>query len=1161
MSAQLQVTGEAKIRDLQGPVVANSGVITALDGAASQYVRGDGTLADFPTATGGGSSVSYYLNGSVNQGTFGGSTYYQMSKNAITGAGTNFSTSSNGLLAQFITDANDPDQTSIPSGNWNIEFFMGVSASSGALASFYVEFYKYDGSTFTLIATNVATPEFLTGTTTVDAYFTSVAFAETPLATTDRLAIRIYANVASKTVTLYTEDNRLCQVVTTFSRGILSLNNLTDQQQYFSVGTSGTDFNIVSSLDTHTFNIPVASATNTGKLSSTDWSTFNNKQPAGNYVTLDTTQTITGEKTFSGDTTSITSSYFNLDGITGSTGNALNIKQYATNLVTGVGYSSIGAIDTTKFSFYLGNTSAFDSRIFVLDASNLTINTTKTYTLPNITGTLALLEGTQTFLGDKTFDGISSFNATIFNAQQNNFNYGFQVAKQNTTAIQSGYMTISSVAGTASTLKISDGNSSTNTIFTFDTTGSRTYTFPASSGTIALTSNLSSYVPYIGATSNINLGLQTILAGQLISGYESGTPGSINPGSVLMYHPGTSSAVGVRENSTLIYPGSATTLRFRFFQSTTSNEYQFIFNAASLTLNTPRTYTLPDASGTLALTSSIPSVSGTSGQVTYFNGTSSVTGSNNHFWDATNNRLGIGTNNPQRSLEIYSATADSHLRLSGSAPSVSMGEAVTGSVYQAKFGLATASGQYVSGAVAGDFIMLSQTGATIFATSATEKARITSGGNLLLGTTSDNGAKLQVSGSATFTSSVTSTSAYSNTSDLGFIASANIPGINLRSSGGGRLSIVTGYIGADISSILVGTGTNNPTTEAIRFNHSANSINVFGAATFSSSVTANYGGTFIIPSESPVTGNVALIAKTSNGNNDIFRWYDGTTQLGVFKNSGNVGIGTSSITNGTSFGGGGQVNRLKVASGNYTCLEINGNTSGGSIQFTYGTDAPNQLAGLIGYNYASGSANEFVISNVLNGPMVFATNNAERMRITSGGNVLIGTTSDGGNKLSVVGTIRSTQLRAGEGGIAAGNYTIYSNDDNVGYIDTIRAVNSGDFQFRFDGTSRATINRSTGAYVATSDINKKKDFELSNLGLKEILSLKPTLYRMKIEDESEKKHLGFIAQEVKEYIPQAYVEKNDFIGLDFNPIVATLVKAIQEQQQMIEELKELIKNK
>jgi hypothetical protein len=48
-----------------------------------------------------------------------------------------------------------------------------------------------------------------------------------------------------------------------------------------------------------------------------------------------------------------------------------------------------------------------------------------------------------------------------------------------------------------------------------------------------------------------------------------------------------------------------------------------------------------------------------------------------------------------------------------------------------------------------------------------------------------------------------------------------------------------------------------------------------------------------VAGESSATGKIALIAATSNGANDIFRWYDGTTQLGVFKNSGNILIGTT----------------------------------------------------------------------------------------------------------------------------------------------------------------------------------------------------------------------------------------------------------------------------
>lgn len=59
--------------------------------------------------------------------------------------------------------------------------------------------------------------------------------------------------------------------------GITSINALVAVAQFLVTGTSGTDFNIVSAAATHTFNLPVASAVNTGKLSNTDWSTFNSK--------------------------------------------------------------------------------------------------------------------------------------------------------------------------------------------------------------------------------------------------------------------------------------------------------------------------------------------------------------------------------------------------------------------------------------------------------------------------------------------------------------------------------------------------------------------------------------------------------------------------------------------------------------------------------------------------------------------------------------------------------------------------------------------------------------------------------------------------------------------------------------------------------------------
>lgn len=309
--SQLQVTGEAKIRDIQGPVVANSGVITALDGAASQYVRGDGTLADFPTSTGGGSSVSYYLNSSVSQGTIGGVAYRQLGKTPIAGAGTDIAISANGYVASYLTDANDPSLLEVPAGNFNCEFYFSVNNNTGN-PFVYAEVYKYDGTTFTLIGTSVGVPEYINQGTVINPYYFAVPVAQSVLTVTDRIAIRIYVNVDGRTVTLHTENNHLCQVVTTFSKGLISLNNLTRQNQFFATGTSGTDFGISSSVATHTFNLPIASATNTGKLSASDWSVFNSKQNAltnpitgtgasGNVAYFDGTTSITAENSFNYD--------------------------------------------------------------------------------------------------------------------------------------------------------------------------------------------------------------------------------------------------------------------------------------------------------------------------------------------------------------------------------------------------------------------------------------------------------------------------------------------------------------------------------------------------------------------------------------------------------------------------------------------------------------------------------------------------------------------------------------------------------------------------------------------------------------------------------------------------------------------------------------------
>lgn len=58
-------------------------------------------------------------------------------------------------------------------------------------------------------------------------------------------------------------------------------------------------------------------------------------------------------------------------------------------------------------------------------------------------------------------------------------------------------------------------------------------------------------------------------------------------------------------------------------------------------------------------TTGLPSGSGTSGQIAFWNGSSSLTGSNNLFWDSGTNRLGVGTNAPIASLQVLSNASSS----------------------------------------------------------------------------------------------------------------------------------------------------------------------------------------------------------------------------------------------------------------------------------------------------------------------------------------------------------------------------------------------------------------------------------------------------------------------------------------------------------------------
>ena len=99
-----------------------------------------------------------------------------------------------------------------------------------------------------------------------------------------------------------------------------------------------------------------------------------------------------------------------------------------------------------------------------------------------------------------------------------------------------------------------------------------------------------------------------------------------------------------------------------------------------------------------------------------------------------------------------------------------------------------------------------------------------------------------------------------------------------------------------------------------------------------------------------------------------------------------------------------------------------------------------------------------------------------------------------------------------------------------------------------------------------SDARLKDKVSPLSYGLEEILKLKPVSFIWK-NNSDQSLNLGFIAQDVKLVMKELVSEGNDplkTLTLNYNGIIPVLVKAIQEQQKQIDNLKqenELLKAK
>ena len=163
------------------------------------------------------------------------------------------------------------------------------------------------------------------------------------------------------------------------------------------------------------------------------------------------------------------------------------------------------------------------------------------------------------------------------------------------------------------------------------------------------------------------------------------------------------------------------------------------------------------------------------GQVAFFNGANVITSVSGLYFDGVD-KLGVGTTNPLTRIEVYNSSEDRHFSAIGASPSLNLYSTNTSPVYGGTFGLATLTNAYIQGAAAGDLVIVnrgSTSGSILFgigASSGNEKMRLSTSGNLGLGTASP-AAKLHVVGSESRFGGVASgfISVYNATGRSGYI--------------------------------------------------------------------------------------------------------------------------------------------------------------------------------------------------------------------------------------------------------------------------------------------------------------------------------------------------------------------------------------------------------
>jgi len=270
-----------------------------------------------------------------------------------------------------------------------------------------------------------------------------------------------------------------------------------------------------------------------------------------------------------------------------------------------------------------------------------------------------------------------------------------------------------------------------------------------------------------------------------------------------------------------------------------------------------------------------------------------------------------------------------------------------------------------------------------------------------------------------------------------------------------------------------------------------------------------------------------VVIQPDNSGSLVLQTNNGTTALAI-DTSQNVTVGTTATTYNY------QTKNIALYDGASSGISI----VGGSKLLTFATQ----------------SSGGCFIGTRSNDELKFTTNDTERMRIDSSGQILVGASS-----------VPFSNSQFSDGSLYTNNNIFVNNTSGTANYN-IRLDGFSDqvyFVWSNGNTQNNTISYAYGgtAWVNSSDETLKDIIEPITNAVDKVSQLRSVIGKFKTEEEGTR-HPFLIAQDVQKVLPEAvYVNKSrvegepDTLGIGYTDTIPLLVAAIKEQQTIINDLK------